>query len=273
MTTTDAPDADRSRIRVDESGIAKLPLIGGGVVVLALVAAALFWLLRDDAPERVNLEDAVENVSTTQPDDTGTTDGGTGSSTSAAAAETGVEGTWTVDAETGEFDYESATGSFVGFRIQEELAGVGATEAVGRTGGVTGSMTIEGETVTGGSFDVDLTTITTNESRRDDRVQSALSTGEFPTATFTITEPIDLGPGAADGETVTATATGDLTIKGVTNQIQMPIEAKLVESTIVVVGSVDITFAAWGVEVPSAPIVLGVEDHGDLELQLLLVRG
>jgi hypothetical protein len=40
----------------------------------------------------------------------------------------------------------------------------------------------------------------------------------------------------------------------------------------VVVGSLDITFADFGVEVPDAQIVLSVEDHGILELQLLLTK-
>ena len=49
-----------------------------------------------------------------------------------------VEGTWTIDAETGDFDFETATGTFAGFRVNEELAGIGADTAVGRTGAVTG---------------------------------------------------------------------------------------------------------------------------------------
>jgi polyisoprenoid-binding protein YceI len=257
----------------EKSSRSKLPLIVGGLVVLALVVAGVFWFLRDDAPDEVNLDDAAAQVSTTTGAvDTGDTGSDEGSSTTEVAAD-GIEGEWTVDTETGEFDYESATGSFVGFRIDEELAGVGATEAVGRTGDVSGGITIEGTTVTAGSFEVDMTTITTNESRRDDRVQGALATDQFPTATFELTGPIELGAGAAAGETVTATAVGDLTIKGTTQSIEMPIEARLVEGTVVLVGSTEITFADFGVEVPSAPVVLSVADVGTLELQLLLVRG
>lgn len=265
MTDPEVPQAEKSTR-------SKAPLIVGGLVVVALVVAGLFWFLRDDAPDEVNLDDAVAQVSTTTAADG---DAGAGPDTTGDAggeAVEGIEGDWTVDTETGEFDYESATGSFVGFRIDEELAGVGATEAVGRTGDVTGGITIEGTTVTVGSFDVDLTTITTNESRRDDRVQSALATDQFPTATFELTAPIELAAGAAEGETVTATAVGDLTVKGTTQSIEMPIEARLVDGTVVLVGSTEITFADFGVEVPSAPIVLSVADVGTLELQLLLVR-
>ncbi len=264
------PDSDGSQSKGSRS---KAPLIVGAALIVVLVGGFLFWFLRDDAPDEVNLEDAAAQVTTTTAGDSGATDPSDPSDTTAGASTAdGIEGDWTVDNETGEFDYESATGSFVGFRIDEELAGVGATEAVGRTGDVTGGIAIEGTTVTSGSFEVDMTTITTNESRRDDRVQSALSTDQFPTATFELTEPIELGAGAADGETVTATAVGDLTVKGTTKSIEMAIEAKLVDGTVVIVGSTEITFADFNVEVPSAPVVLSVSGTGTLELQLLLTR-
>ncbi|MCU0270208.1 MAG: YceI family protein [Acidimicrobiales bacterium] len=239
------------------------------LVVVAVVAAGAFWFLRDDAPDEVSLEQATESV---DGDDAATTEEGTTAGAgSDEATGAGIDGTWTVDSESGDFDFESATGSFVGFRIQEELASIGSATAVGRTGDVTGTMEIEGTTVTAATFEVDLTTITTNESRRDDRVQQALETDQFPTATFTLSEPIELGESAAAGEPVTVDAPGELTIHGVTQQVVFPLEAQLVEGTVVVVGSIDVTFADYGVEVPSAPVVVSVEDTGVLELQLLLV--
>lgn len=133
-------------------------------------------------------------------------------------------------------------------------------------------MVIDGTTVTSADIEVDLTTITTDDPRRDDKVQEALETGQFPTATFSLTEPIDLGADATNGEPVSVTATGDLTIRDQTRSVQIPMEAQLVDGTIVIVGSTEITFADFGVEVPSAPIVVSVEDTGTLELQLLLTR-
>ena len=52
----------------------------------------------------------------------------------------------------------------------------------------------------------------------------------------------------------------------------MPLEAKLVGDTAVVVGSFDITFSDYGVSVPKAPIVLSVADNGDVEMQLLFTK-
>lgn len=248
-------------------------LLVGVVVVAALVAGGIWWFLRDNAPEKVSLENAVEQVATTTTvADGGTDTAGPGSSTTDGSA-AGIEGSWTIDTETGEFDYETATGTFAGFRIDEELASIGSTEAVGRTGDVTGSMTIEGTTLTEASFEVDLSTITTNESRRDDRVQSALDTGQFPTATFTLTAPVELGDGAAAGDAVTATLAGDLTIHGVTKSVEFDLEAQLVNGTVVAVGSTKITFSDFEVEVPSSPAVLSVSDEGTIELQFLLTQG
>ncbi len=242
---------------------AKYGLIAAAVIVV-LGGLGIFWFLRDDSPDEVSLDAAREAVTeTTAGSDT----------TGATATEDGdVSGTWSVDAETGEFDFDTATGTFAGVRIAEELASIGSTTAVGRTGDVAGTVEIDGTTVTAADIEVDMTTITTNDSRRDDKVQEALETGEFPTATFSLTEPVELGDGATTGDEVSVTATGDLTIHGVTQQVEMPLQAQLVDGTIVVVGSLEVAFSDFGVEVPSAPIVLSVEDVGTMELQLLLTR-
>ena len=109
-------------------------------------------------------------------------------------------------------------------------------------------------------------------SMRDDKVQEALETDEFPTATFTLTGPVDLGSEAADGEAIAVTATGELTIHGVTQPVELAIEAQLVDGTVVLVATTELTFADHDVEVPSSPAVVSVDDHGILEAQILLVR-
>jgi polyisoprenoid-binding protein YceI len=238
-------------------------LVATLAVAVLLGAAGVWWFLRDDAPAEVSLDAATEALA----------DEGADASdpTAVTGSGTGVEGTWTVDTASGDFDYDSATGTFAGFRIEEELTAVGSSTAVGRTGDVTGSITIEGSTLTAAEFEVDLTTVTTNDGRRDDRVQSALDTGTYPTATFTLTEPVELGDAATTGEAVSVVATGDLTIHGETQRVEIPIDAQLVDGTIVLVASTDIVFSDYGVDVPDSPIVLSVDDQGVLEVQLLLV--
>lgn len=230
-------------------------LFGGAAVLVAAVVGGLWWYLRDTSPAKVDLNTAASGV-TTVPN----------------ARVTSLDGTWTVDTTSGSFDFSSATGTFAGFRVAEKLSQIGSTTAVGRTGSVSGTLSIAGTSVTDASFTVDLTTLKTDRERRNAQVQRALDTGQFPKATFTLTKPITLPADAIDGADVAVDAVGDLTIHGTTHEVTIPLKAKLKGSTMVVVGSVDLTFSDYGVSVPKAPIVLSVDDHGTMEFQLLLTR-
>ena len=261
------------------------------IAVVLLGAAGgggIWWFLRDDAPAAVDLESATSRwtrtatttaaeAATTAAAADATATAGRAPTDTAAAAETTaaaaagdavVSGTWTVDTSIGEFSFEDSTGTFVGFRVEEELSSIGSTTAVGRTPTVTGTITFDGTTLTAATIEADMTAITTNDSRRDDNVQDALETDQFPTATFTLTEPIDLGDAVNTGAATTVEATGDLTIHGVTTPVTLPLEAQLVDDTIVVVGSIDMTLSTYGVEAPTAPIVVSVSDDAQIELQL-----
>jgi polyisoprenoid-binding protein YceI len=236
-----------------------------GVVLVAVIGGGLWWFLRDDAPDEVSLDDAVSQV---EDADTGTT-----ATTQAGDAASGIEGTWTIDTQSGDFDLDSATGTFAGYRVEEELSTIGSNTAVGRTGDVSGSFTIEGTTVTEADFEVDLTGLTSDEGLRDGQAQNALETSQFPTATFTLTEPIELGDDAASGDSVDVTATGDLTIHGVTNRVDLPLQAQLVDDTVVLVGSLDFALSDFDIDVPTTPIALSISDDATFEVQFLLTRG
>lgn len=257
--------SDRKRSPNGTGAKSRRPLlIAAGVIGLIAVIgiAGLVWYLNQPVPEEVSIKSAVEDVATTE----------TGVSTDSTASLDGLDGAWSVDTSIGEFNFEDATSSFVGFRIEEELATVGATTAVSRTPVVNGSFSLSGTTISETIIEANMTEIVTNTSRRDRAVQRALDTGTFPTATFTLTAPIDLGSIPTEGESASAMAVGELTIKGVAQPIEIPLEAQLVGDLIVVVGAVEITFKDWGVEVPTAPIVASVDDRGVLELQLFFTR-
>ena len=205
----------------------------------------------------------------------GASDGDSDAAAAPGAAMTStaeLDGTWAVDAETGEFTLEDATGSFAGFRVDEELARIGAFTAVGRTGDVSGTLVIAEESVTSVEIEVDLTTLRTDDSRRDGAVQRALGTSQHPTATFSLTEELHIDGAVELGESISLMASGDLTVNGITQPVTIDIEAQLVGSVIAVVGSVEITFADFDVTVPQVPIVLSAEDHGIMEFQLLFKR-
>jgi polyisoprenoid-binding protein YceI len=181
------------------------------------------------------------------------------------------DGTWKVDTSIGSFS--DSTTSFVGYRVQEQLANIGANTAVGRTPDVSGTLTLQGTTVTAVEVTANLATLKSNDDRRDGQLhRQALETDQFPTATFKLTQPIDLGAAPAEGQAVSVTATGDLTLHGQTKSVQIPLKAKRAGGVIVVTGSLEITFADFGIAKPTSFLVLSVQDQGTLELQLFFTR-
>ncbi|WP_420111054.1 YceI family protein [Pseudactinotalea sp.] len=170
--------------------------------------------------------------------------------------EPGVEGDWTV-----------AEGSFAGYRVDEVLNGQDVT-VTGRTEDVTGSVTLAGGAVTAGTIEVDLTTVATDESSRDQYFRSeALRTDEFPTATFELTEPAEVVLDGSDLELV-----GELTVHGVSQQVTATAQAGTSGDGLQVVGSVPITFSDFDVQAPDLGFVV-VEDAGAIEFSLELAAG
>ena len=180
-------------------------------------------------------------------------------------------GTWVVDAASGSL--ADGTSSFAGYRIEEQLSGVGAHEAVGRTQSVTGTMTVSDTQVTTLDVTVEMTTLQSDDDRRDAQLrQRGLETDSFPTATFTLTEPIEVGKTPKVGATVDATAVGQLTLHGVTQQVSVPVQARWTGERIEVAGSLDVALADHQIEPPVGFLVLSIADHGTIEFHLLFTR-
>jgi len=181
------------------------------------------------------------------------------------------DGTWQVNDSLGSMS--DFTASWVGYRVQEQLAGIGGHTAVGRTPKITGSLTLAGSTVSAASITADLTVLASDSAQRDDQLRrQAIQTDAFPTANFTLTQPIALGSLPADGTTVSATATGNLTIHGVTKSVQISIQAQRKGGVIAVAGSIPIVFGDYGFQGPSSFAVVSVNDHGTMELHVLFTH-
>jgi polyisoprenoid-binding protein YceI len=186
--------------------------------------------------------------------------GGAGSTSPGGSDASSVDGAWKV-----------TSGSQAGYRVTEVLFGQNNT-AVGRTQSVTGSMTIQDPNVTAGDFNVDMTTVKSDRSQRDNQFHGRImDTASYPTATFTLSKPIQLGPIPADGAKVTEQATGNLTLRGTTRAITFQVQARRSGSTIEVSGSIPVIFANWNIPNPSfGPVT--TEDHGTLEFLLNFVH-
>jgi polyisoprenoid-binding protein YceI len=181
-----------------------------------------------------------------------------GQATSAAP----VAGTWTI-----------GSGSEVGYRVKEVLAGQSQT-AVGRTKSVTGHLTINGTSVTAGTFTVQMSTIKSNESQRDVQFDGRImDVASYPTGTFALTKPISLSPLPAEGVIKTYSATGSLTLHGHTRSVTFPLTAERTTTGIKISGSIPVTFADWSIPNPSFSGFVTTQNHGLLEFLLAFQHG
>ncbi|MGH9231388.1 MAG: YceI family protein, partial [Acidimicrobiales bacterium] len=242
-------------------------VVAGAVVLLGAAAFAGWWFLwRDDAPPEADIEAAGETL------DEAATPGTGDASSDESAGDAGVDGRWTVDQGVGSF--ADFTGTWAGYRFDEELVSIGTNTAVGRTPDVTGTMTVADGAVTAVDVEVDLTTLDSDSDRRDGALRTrGLETDRFPTATFRLTEPVALPAGLTDGERATATATGELTIHGVTNETTIELQAELQGDAAVAVGSAPVALADYGIDPPTGLSVLSISDDGTFEFQLFFSSG
>jgi polyisoprenoid-binding protein YceI len=165
-----------------------------------------------------------------------------------------------------------AAGSVVGYRVKEVLAGQNHV-AVGRTGDVSGSMTISGTTVTGGSFTVQMDTVKSNESERDVQFNGRImDTSAYPTGTLVLTAPIRLAPVPAAGVIRTYHAAADLTLHGHTRPVSFAVQAERTGDGIEISGSIPVLFADWGISNPSFPPFVVTQNHGLLEFLIKFAR-
>ena len=188
-----------------------------------------------------------------------------------ASAPTSLDGTWNVNATLGSIDDASA--SFAGYRVQEQLAGVGGNTAVGRTTKVQGSMVLKGSVVQSVEVTVDMTALKSDNSFRDNQLRTqAIETATFPTATFRLTAPLDLASLPDEGKTVSVAASGTMTLHGATRPVTIDLQAVRNGGIIAVTGSLPIVFSDWSIQKPTSFSVLSVDDHGTMELHLLFTH-
>ncbi|WP_040338108.1 YceI family protein [Candidatus Blastococcus massiliensis] len=207
-------------------------ILGGGLalLVLALVAGPLIYAaLDEDAPPARTVEAQPEG----------------------ATVSAGTDGTWAV-----------APGSTAGYRVDEVLNGVDNTVA-GTTDAVTGSVVVEDGSLVSAEVVVDVAGIATDNGRRDSYFRdSIMDVDRHPTATFAVTEPVELPE--LTGTPVTIPVTGELTVKGATREVQVDLSAVRTPEGVDVSGSIPVTFADHGIDPPNLGFVR-VEDTGSVE--------
>jgi polyisoprenoid-binding protein YceI len=246
-----------------------------GLVVLLFAAIFFYANVLNDSPDKLDagdLSDAL--VQTTPPAGTvevreslpDTTAPGATTPADASPATTPSVGDGNFDG-----DWVPTDASEFGYRVEEVLAGVNTT-AVGRSNEITGLLSIDGTTATAADVEVQVDSIKSDSGLRDNQFSGRImNSEEFPTATFSLTEPIEFGTIPTGDEQIVATATGELTLRGVTNPVTFDVTAQTTGGRIGVLGSIPVVFADYGIENPSFGQVK-TEDQGLVEFVLVFER-
>jgi polyisoprenoid-binding protein YceI len=248
-------------------------------LILAVIVVPFVYInfIKDDAPATLTFDDistasTAAVATTTAPTAVAASEAPAAATTAAAtptsvvsasgaapasSATASLDGSWTV-----------AAGSQAGYRVSENLFGQD-TEGVGRTTTVTGSMSISGTTVRTTKVEVDVASMKSDSSQRDNQFSGRImETATYPTATFSLTSPIELGALPADQTQSTYKATGDFTIHGVTKPVTFDLTARQNGASIEVTGQIPLTFADYSIANPSFGDAIKVGDTGTIELAL-----
>jgi polyisoprenoid-binding protein YceI len=163
------------------------------------------------------------------------------------------------------------------YRVTEQLVRLDLpSDAIGRTNDLSGQVVLnsDGAIVAEQSqFTVDLSTLTSDESRRDNFLRrSVLQTNQFPNATFVPREVAGLpSPLPASGP-VSFQVTGDLTIRDVTRPATWDFTGQVEGDALTGTATTAFTFEHFDLTQPRVPVVLSVDDNIHLELDLRLVQ-
>jgi polyisoprenoid-binding protein YceI len=179
-----------------------------------------------------------------------------------------VPGTWTVGSK-----------SVAGYRVREQLAFLSApSDAVGRTSQISGNASIAGSgdalTVTAASFTVNVESLTSDQSMRDNHIQTlGLESAQFPHATFVLSSPVSLPANATSGAEIQVSLRGALTIHGTTKTVAIPVQARLTGSQIEVVGSITFPWGEFNMQAPNVGGFVTVDSTATMEFDLFLQHG
>jgi polyisoprenoid-binding protein YceI len=227
-----------------------------GLAVLVLLAAILgpyvyIHFIEGPAPAKLELPKA-------SPTTTPSSSPGPATSTASSS----VDGNWNVGA-----------GSIAGYRVREVLLGQSAT-AVGRTNKVWGSLTIDGSTVTKGTFTVDMASVVSDQSERNARFDGPImDVSQYPTATLTVSSSIELGTIPGIGAVRHYNAVADVTMHGVTKALSIRVSPERLEAEVDVLADVSIPFSEWNIANPSIGGFVSTANNGTLEALIHLTHG
>ena len=149
------------------------------------------------------------------------------------------------------------------YTVREKLSFLpNESDAVGSTNAVSGAVRLDGAS----QLEVDLSTLTSDQSRRDNYIrQNLFSTS--PKATFVV-DSIQLPASYTPGSTFTGTLSGTATIRGVTGPMTFQVQANYDGTTLQVKGTTDFTWTDFNIPPPNTQIAQ-VKDNVHIEMLIV----
>ena len=234
-------------------------LVGGAValVAVALVAVVVVWRLRSDDP---NLLTAAPAIPTSAP-------------AGIDASPTTAPATAPVSLPSGVRRFVVAAGeSSAKFVVEETLRGLDST-AVGTTTAISGEIYLTKDGLYAGvpsTIKVDLRTLKTDESRRDDVIRDrTLNTSRYPFAEFVLESVTGFPNDYREGVEIDLTLTGTMKIRDATRPLSFVVKARQAGNTLSAIADADFKMTDFGLTPPEFPGFAKARDPVHLQIVLI----
>jgi polyisoprenoid-binding protein YceI len=197
-----------------------------------------------------------------QPPEAGSQKGSSSGQTNLANGTPIPEGTYQVKKE----------GSQATYTVEETFVGqTGLFKAVGTTSTFEGTLEVKGGQVTGGTVKVDLRTLKSDRTRRDETLRNSfLESNRYPFATYVISG-MEGGPIKA-GEKASVTLKGKMTIHETDRDLSFPGTATFENGALKFTGEVTFKMSEFGIKPPDIIGVLKAEDPVILKIEVAAVK-
>lgn len=156
---------------------------------------------------------------------------------------------------------------------EEELAGIGANTAIGKTRTIQGAFLFDadGNPIPCSTIYVDVRTFESDSAKRDNFLRgNTLQSDQFPLAEFVVTSIEDFTM-PAEGEETTFTLVGNFTLHGVTKTMAWTVTASKEGNTLTGTASTAFDMAEFDIEKPIVGSVISIEDVIQLEIDLVAI--
>lgn len=154
--------------------------------------------------------------------------------------------------------------SLAKYVVKEDLNGVLDVTTVGQTSAISGDLYLSTAGVAStpeSTFKVDMTTLKTDEARRDNFIRrNTLRTSQYPTAEFTIDSVQGFPTDYVENTEVLLTLSGTMTIRGTGKPVTWQVKARQAGDVLTATADTDIKMTDFGLNPPDVGFAKAKDD-------------